>query len=482
MRPILACLLPVLIGVFGLCGPAAGQTRAPSDRLAVIVNETGLTLRELYVSPAGAPTDTNDRLGADTVPPGGTWRLRLVRQAGCQFDLRGVFADNSVLDRRGIDLCNVTRVTFGDASAPLREATIANDTDLVLRNLYAAQPGARDRGPDRLGSEIVAPGTTFRLRLGRTRDCVFDVVAVFEDDTEERRDRADLCRSQRIGFGDPATPVREVEVANDGQAIIQRLFAAPPGAARPGPDRLGASTLAPGEALRMTIRTRDCVMELRAEYAAGVETLPAVDLCTTRRIAFDGSRLPRLVEQSVTLVNRHGAIIQEAYASAAESDDWGPDRLGAGVLEIGQRRLITLAGGCEIDLRVVFPNGGAEERRAVDVCAAPVIVVRPGWTIADRLDEGAGGDPAPTAPPAPGSIRLRNAGALPIVEVFADAPGAPRGPDRLGDAVLAPGEALDFRPPPGLGCAADVVAVFRDGREVARPALDLCAGQEVSLP
>ncbi|WP_431283119.1 hypothetical protein ACQW02_27600 [Humitalea sp. 24SJ18S-53] len=480
MRHRLACFFSVVLAA--LPGPGFAQTRG-ADRLAVIQNETGLTMREFFASPAGTGPDSTDRLGADTIPPGGTWRLRIARDLGCRFDLRGVFMDNSVLERRNIDLCNVTRVTFGDPNAPLREATLTNDTELLLRGLFVTPPGARDRGPDRLGAEVVLAGATWRLRLGRTRDCVFDVIAVFEDDSEERRDRADLCRTPRIGFGDPTIPRREVEVANDSPTSIQRVFAAPPGAARPGPDRLGAATLGPGESFRMTIRARECVIELRAEYeGGGAETLPAVDVCTTRQIAFDGSSLPRRAEQSVTLVNRHGAPFQEAYAAAADSDDWGPNRLDSAALDIGQRRLITLVAGCELDLRVVFPNGGAEERRAVDACAIPIVVVRPGWTIAEDLADGAGGDPAPTDPPSAGSIRLRNAGSLPIVEVFTGAPGSARGPDRLGAAILGAGDSFDIRPPPGSGCTADLVAVFRDGQEVARPALDLCAGLEVSLP
>ena len=30
-------------------------------------------------------------------------------------------------------------------------------------------------------------------------------------------------------------------------------------------------------------------------------------------------------------------------------------------------------------------------------------------------------------------------------------------------------------------CAADLVAVFRNGREVTRPGVDLCAGEEIEV-
>ena len=66
-----------------------------------------------------------------------------------------------------------------------------------------------------------------------------------------------------------------------------------------------------------------------------------------------------------------------------------------------------------------------------------------------------------------------------VAELYADAPGAPRGPDRLGRTVLGVGETVDFAPPEGIPCRADLTAVFRDGREVTLPAIDLCAGVEV---
>jgi hypothetical protein len=107
-----------------------------------------------------------------------------------------------------------------------------------------------------------------------------------------------------------------------------------------------------------------------------------------------------------------------------------------------------------------------------------VVVLRPGWTLADRLDEGEEGA---DAGPRPGSVRLRNGAAVPVAELYADAPGAPRGPDRLGRTVLGVNETLDFAPPEGTPCLVDLVAVFRDGREMVLAGTDICAGVELVL-
>ncbi|EHL97106.1 hypothetical protein HMPREF9946_04405, partial [Acetobacteraceae bacterium AT-5844] len=479
--------------------PAAQQPRPAQDRAVTIVNELGLALRELYVVPTGSVEPGDDQLGIDTLPSGASLRVELGRQRLCLFDIRVVLADGSSRERRGVDLCRVARVTFGDPTAPLREAVVENATDLTMRELYAL-PSSRvtprrggeepDRGPDRLGSEVVPPENTFMLRLGRTRECLYDVTAIFEDDTVEERQRVDLCRRARLTFGDPTVPLREMEVANGSGRSMRSLFASAiplsPGQTRNadnwGPDRLSGVAMEAGETFNLRLRSRGCQADLRAVYDDDTaEEKRGVDICASNATAlFDGSGVPRPPERAFTLVNRHSAPVEEAYASAIDDTDWGEDRLPSGPLERGGRHEIVLRGGCEIDLRIVFANGGAEERRAIDICATNLIVLRPGWTLAAKLDQNPGAiDPGP---PREGSVRLRNIGGAPIVELYVHPAGAPRGVDRLGATVLGRGESLDFQPPEGVGCTADLFAVFRDGQEVARPGFNLCSGTEVALP
>ena len=49
------------------------------------------------------------------------------------------------------------------------------------------------------------------------------------------------------------------------------------------------------------------------------------------------------------------------------------------------QRVVTWHGDCNADLRVVFENHAAEERRGIDLCALPTISIQPGWTTADAL-------------------------------------------------------------------------------------------------
>ena len=461
---------------------AAAQRQAapapPRERDATIVNQSGQTLRELYAAPPGATEFGPDLLGTDTVPDRGSFRARIAG-AACDLEFRAIYQDGTE-ERRRQNICQNRRVQFGDPAIPLREATIRNETDAILLQLFAAPRNAAGRGPDRLGEDIVAAGRELRIRLGRTRDCVFDVTAVFEDGEEETKPALNLCREPRVVFGDPNAPRREALIANASDRMIREFYASARAPAAWGPDRLGTEILPAGGNFTLRLRGAPCLWDLRAVYEDdGEETKQGVDLCTTREVAFDGSGAPRAPERRITLVNRHGAMVQEVYISGSAEEDWGPDRLGEEVLPRGQRREVAARlRDCEADLRIVFEDRrAAEERAEVNLCEVSVIVLRPGWTLAARLDEGEPQD----AGPRPGSVRLRNAAAVPVAELYADPPGAARGPDRLGRTVLGAGETLDFAPPEGNGCSADVTAVFRDGREARLPGVDLCAGVELVL-
>ena len=75
-------------------------------------------------------------------------------------------------------------------------------------------------------------------------------------------------------------------------------------------------------------------------------------------------------DPSFRLNNAGGHTIREIYVSAATSSAWGPDRLGSAVLAPGQRVAIPLPmGQCVNDVRVVFMDGRADERRQVNTCA-----------------------------------------------------------------------------------------------------------------
>jgi len=356
---------------------------------------------------------------------------------------------------------------------PVRGVTVVNETEQTLFAIYIFPPGTADRGADRLGSDVIEAGNSFRVTL-RTRNCAFDIQATFADGTEETRRNHDICRNTRIVFGDPDAPRREVTFRNGADMVLRELYVSEAGPSAWGNDRLGSAVIEPGAVFNLRLRSRGCSFALRGVWADNREEVrEGVDLCAQPAQLFDRASLPRPQRRTLELVNRHLATVEQFYLSPSSDGDWGPDRLGSDTLGVGASLEIGFEAECLVDLRAVFPNGGAEERREVDICATNRLVLAPGWVVADP----------PAAEARPAGRAVRNLGSLPIVELYVSAPGsATRGPDRLVGQILAIGGTFDL--PAGEGeaaCRADLAAIFRDGREALLPAHDICTGEEIPI-
>ncbi len=483
-RLILAALLLALATAW----PVAAQEAAPA-REAVVANDTERLMSEIYLYLVGAAEPGRDRLGSAVLPPRASLRIALPRNAACGWEVKVLF-DDGIEERRRLDVCRTARVAFTD-SGPRRDLVVANDSDAELRELYLwpsanARPG--DQGRDRLGARTVPPGESLPLRLRGSAECLFDLRAVFADLSEEKRQRLDLCRSPRLGFGDPSLPVRAATVSNRSRFVVRELYVRGMGQEAWGADRLGAATLEARAEVALRIRSRDCRYDLRAVYENDrEETQPGLDLCRDQAVELAGPApaVPGELRR-VLVVNGYHRTVSQLYLITPDPDDWGEDQLGDAVLAPGARQEVSITSGCLADLRVVFDTDAAEERRGIDLCATTMVLLRPGWTLAERLDAEAPVVAPPGGGPLVGGVRLRNRSALPIVELYVDRPGSPQGADRLGRNVLAAGSVMDFAPPTELGqgadrCRADLTAVFRDGRALRLPNFDLCSGEEVPL-
>ncbi len=182
----------------------------------------------------------------------------------------------------------------------------------------------------------------------------------------------------------------ELLVENHGPGAITQLYVSPSSADEWGDDRLAGGTLAVGKSYRVHLsRPPECRFDLQVIYDdATREESHGVDVCHTRQIGFDGSTamIPPDVfsrQREVTLVNRSGRPIQQVFVSPSAADQWGDDRLGDGSISAGETRSVGYRGPCTVDLRLVFDNRSAEERRGLDLCATPALLIEPGWTTAD---------------------------------------------------------------------------------------------------
>lgn len=183
-----------------------------------------------------------------------------------------------------------------------RETSIANRFTLSISEIFVSPTSTDAWGGDRLGDAVLEPGRTLRLRLGRLRDCAFDVLVIYEDASREERLAQNLCRSRQVAF--------------DG-------------------------------------KTR---------------TLPQATALQVRELA---------------LANHSARAIQQVFVSSADAPQWGEDLLSRAI-SVGETGQVVFRGACTADVRVVFENRAAEERRGIDLCRRPSLSIEPGWTTSDE--------------------------------------------------------------------------------------------------
>ncbi len=510
-----AALLAVLVAF-----PAFAQQQRPAQQQQpspqfTLKNDGDVQLQELYVARAGqgARNWGPDRFGSEVVPAGGTFRVRLPAGFGCSVDIRIVFEDGEEEVRERVDVCRNREVSFARAvpsTGPEREVAIENRSPRPIQRLFVSGTQETEWGEDRLGSDIVAPGQSFSARVP-DQGCAYDVRVVFDNGGAEERRNVDLCENTTLviapgwttaetlaqaGGGQPsggqagarqAAPSGQVSVVNRSGRTVFEMFSFPDGSAQRGPDRLGADTMADGTAVRIPGASPPaCASTLAITYDDGArEQREGIDLCATTEIVIapgwtgadpaqgqvqGGGRLagpPASSPGTVGIVNRSGRVVFELYTFPDGSSDEGPDRLGADIMREGGsvRVPAARAPSCATTMRLTYDSGEREERSGLDFCARSEVVIQPGWTEA--------------RPPHFGSIV--NGGSAPIIALHADVPGAPRGPDRLGDQVIGVGQSFVLAPPVAGTCAYDVTAVFRDRRTASVAGADLCAGAEIRI-
>lgn len=92
-----------------LAAPASAE-----DLVFDLINNSSVTLHELYVSAHDADSWEEDILGTDTLASGETASVTIADgKDTCDYDLRFVAEDGSELERN-VDLCEMTSFTLTD--------------------------------------------------------------------------------------------------------------------------------------------------------------------------------------------------------------------------------------------------------------------------------------------------------------------------------------------------------------------------------
>ncbi len=185
-------------------------------------------------------------------------------------------------------------------------------------------------------------------------------------------------------------------LVNNTDRVIERAFVSSSRVSDWGPDILGTSVLPQGQRVWVTPNFSDCVLDIRVTYqGGGEETRMQVNACGTSQVVFGragagagasiGGGAGAVISPgrpagnpSFTFTNGTSAVIREVYVSLSTEPNWGGDRLGANTLAPGQRLAISLpaVGVCTVDMRVVYMDGRAGERRGVETCSVNEFIWR----------------------------------------------------------------------------------------------------------
>lgn len=215
MRPRRA-LLAAAIALAPLLAP--GGAAAQGDPSFNLVNRSGQAINEIYVSPVSQTNWGRDLLGNDVLPNGRSFPVRIAPAAGCQQDVRVVYADGRPEERRNLDTCAITELVFGAATrAPQAAAppqgtqqpappgaaanpsfNLVNHGRQAMREIYVSSVRETNWGQQRL-QRPMQPGAHLAVRLPEG-DCMNDVRVVWADGRAEERRQVDTCRVVNIVF------------------------------------------------------------------------------------------------------------------------------------------------------------------------------------------------------------------------------------------------------------------------------------------
>lgn len=185
--------------LLALLGPLPGLAVAQGDPSFNLLNRSGQTIREVYVS---AVTDTNwgrDLLGQDILPDGRSFAVRIAPAAGCRHDVRVVYGDGRAEERRDVNTCTITEMVFGTGQAPQAanpSFNLVNHGRQPVREVYVSSVRENDWGSQRL-RQPMRPGEHLQVRLP-SGDCVNDVLVIWSDGRRDERRRVDTCQLTNI--------------------------------------------------------------------------------------------------------------------------------------------------------------------------------------------------------------------------------------------------------------------------------------------
>jgi hypothetical protein len=168
---------------------------------------------------------------------------------------------------------------------------LVNKSAKPVRELFVTPAGDANWGQNRLASGPVAPGASFAVRRKIDGNCIFDIRAVYADNTREEKRAINTCTTADVVVGGTAAASAKAvddptfRLTNHLKQPIVELEATPAGQPR-GANLLAAGPLAPdGEQLLHPVRGKGCSFELRVVLADKSSKTRTLDLCKVTELS-----------------------------------------------------------------------------------------------------------------------------------------------------------------------------------------------------
>ncbi len=173
-----------------------------------LLNRGGSAITQVFVTPAGDARWGQNRLQGRSIPVGGSFAVRRRVDGNCIFDIRVVFADHRILDRRNLNTCNTDDVAVGGGTPAAAGATrkaaddpsfrLVNQASQPVTELFATPAGDARWGQNRLDTPLPPRAGRVIAIAKQPNTCLYDLRVVFADHSARERHRTDLCRVSEL--------------------------------------------------------------------------------------------------------------------------------------------------------------------------------------------------------------------------------------------------------------------------------------------
>ncbi len=269
----LVLALAAIIGATLACGAPTPTptptpvppTPTPSTATLILVNNSGVDLWYVFISPSTESTWGSNWLGNDIIPAGGTYTFSNIQPG--MYDLLAADSNqNPIANQMGVSLTGqytwtVTAQSGGGGAIGGGDATltIINNSGVTIFYAYISPSDSPDWGDDVLGAYTIADGGnyvisgivpgTYDLKVEDSNHNVIET-AMGVNISGNIEWTVTGQGGGASGGGQPGTVTLTI-VNNSGREIVQ-LYLVRQNSANWGPDQLGGQTIPNGSEFRIT--------------------------------------------------------------------------------------------------------------------------------------------------------------------------------------------------------------------------------------